>query len=65
MVGNATALERLHVTGKHRKRSMEHTCSRHAAWDPHMARESKFLTREEISRSLVSVMQLQECAAAR
>ena len=24
-----------HVTGKYRDRSMQHTCSRHAAWDPH------------------------------
>ena len=36
MFGNATALEGLHVTGKYRDRSMQHTCSRHAAWDPHM-----------------------------
>jgi len=33
--GNVTALEVLHVTGKYRDRSMAHTCSRHAAWDPH------------------------------
>jgi len=32
---NVTALEGLHVTGKYRDRSMTHTCSRHAAWDPH------------------------------
>ena len=30
-----TALEGLHVTGEYRNRSMQHTCSRHAAWDPH------------------------------
>ena len=24
-----------HVTEKYRDRSMQHTCSRHAAWDPH------------------------------
>ena len=35
MSGNVTALEGLHVTGKYRNRSMRHTCSRHAAWDPH------------------------------
>ena len=32
--GNVTDLERLHVAGKYRDRSMQHTCSRHAAWDP-------------------------------
>ena len=31
MFGNVTALEALHVTGKYRDRSMQHTCSRHAA----------------------------------
>jgi len=35
MFGNVTALEGLHVTGKYRDASMMHTCSRHAAWDPH------------------------------
>ena len=35
MIGNVTALKGLHVTGKDRDRSMQHTCSRHAAWDPH------------------------------
>jgi len=35
MFGNVTALEGLHVTGKHRDKSMTHTYSRHAAWDPH------------------------------
>ena len=35
MFGNVTALEGFHVTGKCRNRSMQHTCSRHAAWDPH------------------------------
>ena len=35
MNGNVTALEGLHVTGKYRDGSMQHTCSRHAAWDPH------------------------------
>ena len=35
MFGNVTALEGLHVTGKYRDKSMTHTCSRHAAWDPH------------------------------
>ena len=33
MLGNVTTLEGLHVTGKYRDRSMQHTCSRHAAWD--------------------------------
>ena len=35
MFGNVTALEGLHVTGKDTDKSMLHTCSRHAAWDPH------------------------------
>jgi len=35
MFGNVTALKGLHVTGNYRDRSMQHTCSRHAAWDPH------------------------------
>jgi len=35
MFGNVTALEGLHVTGKYRDKSMQHTCSRPAAWDPH------------------------------
>ena len=30
-----TALDGLHVTGKYMDRSMQHTCCRHAAWDPH------------------------------
>jgi hypothetical protein len=34
MFGNVTALEGLHATGKCRNRSMQHTCSRYAAWDP-------------------------------
>ena len=34
MFGNVTALEGLHVTGKHRDRSMQHTRPRHAACDP-------------------------------
>jgi hypothetical protein len=33
--GNVTALQGLHVTGKRRDKGMTHTCSRHAAWDPH------------------------------
>ena len=32
MFGNVTALVGLDVTGKYRNRSMQHTCSRHAAW---------------------------------
>ena len=35
MFGNVTALEGLHVTGKYRYICMQHTCSRHVAWDPH------------------------------
>jgi len=34
MFGNVAALQGLRVTGKYRNRSMRHTCSRHAAWDP-------------------------------
>ena len=34
MLGNVTALEGLHVTETYRDRSMQHICSRHAAWDP-------------------------------
>ena len=29
------AQEGLHVTGNYRDRTMQHTCSRHAAWEPH------------------------------
>ena len=35
MFGNVTALVGLHVTGKYRDKSMQHTCSRHTVWDPH------------------------------
>ena len=35
MFGNVTAVDGLHVTGKYRDRSMQHTCSRHVAWDSH------------------------------
>ena len=35
MFGDVTALEGLHVKGNYRNRSMQHTYSRHAAWDPH------------------------------
>ena len=38
MFGNVTALDGLHVTGKYRDIIMQHTCSRHAAWDPHNSR---------------------------
>ena len=38
MFGNVAALEGLHATGKYWNRSMLHTCSRHAAWDPHRLR---------------------------
>ena len=31
MSGNVTALAGLHVTGKYRERSIEHTCSQYAA----------------------------------
>ena len=40
MFGHVAALEGLQVTGKYRDRSMQHTCSRHAAWDPHRCRGS-------------------------
>ena len=33
MFGIVTTLAGLHVTGAWRDRSMQHTCSRHAAWD--------------------------------
>ena len=33
MFGHVTALEELHVTGRYRNISMQHTCSRHATWD--------------------------------
>ena len=36
MFCNETAPEGLHVTGEYMDRSMQHTCSRHAAWDPHI-----------------------------
>ena len=39
MFGNVTALEVLHVPGKYRDISMQHTCSRHAAWDPHIEKK--------------------------
>jgi len=35
MFGNVTSLVGLHVTGEYRDRSMQRTCSMHAAWDPH------------------------------
>ena len=35
MFGNVPVLKGLHVTGKYRDRSMQHTSSRHAAWDSH------------------------------
>ena len=35
MLSNVTGLERLHVPGKYMDTRMQHTCSRHAAWDPH------------------------------
>ena len=38
MFGNVTALEGLHVIGKYSDISMQHTCSRHAACDPHTQR---------------------------
>ena len=31
--GLVTALEGLHLTGKYRNRSMQHTCSRHAVYE--------------------------------
>ena len=35
MFGSMTALVGLHVTGEYKDKSMQHACSRHAAWDPH------------------------------
>ena len=35
MFVDVTALEQLHVAGKYRNIIMQHTCTRHAAWDPH------------------------------
>ena len=35
MFGIVTALEGLYATERYRNRSMQHTCSRHATWDPH------------------------------
>ena len=35
MFSAVTALEGLHVIGKYKDQSMQHTCSRHAAWGPH------------------------------
>jgi hypothetical protein len=31
----------LHTTGKYRDRGMQHTCSRHVAWDLHMEFEQR------------------------
>ena len=39
MFGIVTALKDLHVTGKYRHRSKQHTSSRHAAWDPQTPRQ--------------------------
>ena len=39
MLGNVTALEGLHATGNYMDKSMQHTCCRHAAWDPHIGLE--------------------------
>ena len=38
ILGNVTALKGVDVTGNHRDRSMQHTRSRFAAWDPHSVR---------------------------
>ena len=35
----AACPEQLHVTGEYRDRSMQHTCSRRAAWDPYRGRD--------------------------
>jgi len=35
MFGDMTALEELHMTDQYRDGSVQHTGSRHAAWDPH------------------------------
>jgi len=50
MFGNVAALEGLHVTGKYRDKSMTHSCSRHAAWDPHMYRLADAASRAGFSR---------------
>ena len=34
MFGHVTALGGFHVTGEYRDRRMQHTYSRHAAWNP-------------------------------
>ena len=37
MFGNVTALGGLQGAGKYRHRSVQHTCSWHAAWNPHIS----------------------------
>ena len=49
MLGNVTALQGLHVTGKYRDVIMQHTCSRHAAWDSHIANAKEHLTRVNLN----------------
>jgi hypothetical protein len=39
MFGIVTALEGLHVTANYRDINMQHTRSRHAAWDPQTPRQ--------------------------
>jgi hypothetical protein len=53
MFGDVSALEGLHVTGKYRDNSMALTCSRHAAWYPHILakRGSAFLSPRRSPRS--------------
>ena len=61
MFGNVIALEGLHVPGKYRDKSMQHTCSRHAAWDPHTCRPwscIRNLRHVPLSPSLAACLQL-------
>ena len=48
--GNATALEGLNATEKHRHSSVQHTCSRRAAWDAHMYRLADAASRAGLHR---------------
>jgi len=54
MFGKVTALEGLYVTGKYQDRSMHHTCSRHAAWDPHSP-SSPSSVRVKVGRVIVKM----------
>ena len=54
MFGNLTALEGLHVTGKHTDKSMQYTSSRYAAW-PLKGKENqiKTLTQSSLLHSII------------